>query len=85
MAKIKTSDVPSASPVSDRKWETEDALRTLTRAYEIVKDPKLMGDVKKLAGERAKEMSDISGKLAGLSKMGLVSDKQRAKAMAKAG
>lgn len=85
MAKAKSnSDVPSAPSTAERhKWDVEDALRTLTRAYEIVKDKGLMADVKKLASERAEEMEDIAGKMAGLAKMGLVSDGARAKAMDK--
>lgn len=73
----------SASPRMDRKYEIEDALRTLTRAYEIIKDKKLMADVKKLAETRAEELEDIADKMAGLAKMGLVSDKAREKAEAK--
>lgn len=71
------------SKAERHKWEVDDALRTLTRAYEIVKDKALMSDVKKMAAEKAKEMVDISGKMAGLAKMGLVSEKAQAKAMAK--
>lgn len=42
-----------------------------------------MKAVKKLAGEKAEEMADVAGKLDGLAKLGLVSDKARAKAMEK--
>lgn len=73
----------TAAPKMDRKWEVDDALRTLTRAYEIIKDKSLMADVKKLASTKAEEMEDIAGKLSGLAKMGLVSDKARDKAMAR--
>lgn len=73
----------TSAPKIDRKWEVDDALRTLTRAYEIIKDKSLMADVKTLASTKAEEMEDIAGKLSGLAKMGLVSDKARDKAMAR--
>ena len=63
----------------DRKWKVQSALDTLTRSYEIIKDKSLMADVKKLASTKAAEMSDIAGKADRLAKMGLISDKQRAK------
>lgn len=82
--KAASTAVPAEPSKAERhKWEVDDALRTLTRAYEIVKDKSLMADVKKAAAEKAKEMADISGKMAGLAKMGLVSAKAQAKAMAK--
>lgn len=74
---------PTTTDRPDRKWEIEDALRTITRAREICEDPVLMKAVKKLAGEKAEEMEAVAGKLDGLAKMGLVSDKARAKAMEK--
>jgi hypothetical protein len=44
-----------ASPVED--WEVEDALRTLIRAKEIQKDPKLLAKVQALA---KKKMLDVA-------------------------
>ena len=63
----------------DRKWKVQSALDTLTHAYDIIKDKSLMGDVKKLASTKAAEMTEIAGKADRLAKMGLISDKQRAK------
>lgn len=82
MAKSKNAPAP-VSAVSDRDWEVEDALRTLTKAYDIVKDEKMMAKVKKLAGTKAKEMSDIAGNMSVLAKRGLISDKQAEKVKAK--
>ena len=46
-----------------RKWEIESAMSTLQRASDIQKNAKLMGDIKKLAAEKAKEFNSIaSGK-----------------------
>jgi len=46
-----------------RKWEIESAMSTLQRAADIQKNAKLMGDIKKLAAEKAKEFNNIaSGK-----------------------
>jgi hypothetical protein len=46
-----------------RKWEIESAMSTLQRAADIQKNAKLMGDIKKLAAEKAKEFNSIaSGK-----------------------
>jgi hypothetical protein len=46
-----------------RKWEIESAMSTLQRASEIQKNTKLMGDIKKLAAEKAREFNNIaSGK-----------------------
>lgn len=46
------------------KWQTEDDLRTLTRAKEIEKDPVRMKHVKRAAKEKLGEMDQIK-KLAG--------------------
>lgn len=77
MAKAKKETAVGAA--SDREWEVRNALDTLTRAIEIIKDKGLMTRVKKLAGEKASEMSAIASKADGLMKMGLISDKARAK------
>ena len=47
---------PSASPVSkeERRYQVEDAMRTLTRAEQIRKDAKLMADVRVHAKDLAK-------------------------------
>jgi len=45
-------------PADDRKWQVEDALRTLNRAEEIRKDKRMMSDVKRLATEQIKTLSN---------------------------
>ncbi len=55
MARKKSEPVPAQAMVKDhgdheRRYRTQDALRTLTRAEEIRKDKALMRDVKKEAG-----------------------------------
>lgn len=58
MAKKKTSGCCIAS---DEEWMVEDALRTLTRAAEIKKDPKLMTKVKALAQKKLQEVAAVAG------------------------
>ena len=41
------------------RWQTEDDLRTLTRAEEIRKDAKRMARVKRLAKERLAEINGL--------------------------
>lgn len=57
---------PGASPLDsasiDRKYEIEDAMRTLMRADELRKDGKLMADVKKHASAQAAKMATICKK-----------------------
>lgn len=80
MAKAKKAATDCGPSETERhKWEVEDALRALTRAQEVIKDSKLMADVKKLARERMDEMSAITGKTAELVKKGLISEKAAAK------
>lgn len=45
----------------DRKWEVEDALRTLNRAEEIRRDKRMMRDVGKLAQEQIKSLQKHVG------------------------
>lgn len=78
MAKTKQAgEMPApASAKSDKDWEAEDALRTMTRAEEHKSDPDMM----KRVGAHAKKQSDaMSGVLASLQKQGLVSDKAASK------
>ena len=42
------------------EWEIEDALRTLTRAEEIRKDPKMMAKVRKMAKEKIERMKSLA-------------------------
>lgn len=50
----------SAQPKQDNDWETEDHMRTLIRAHEIVNDKEKMGKVHKLAGRHKKAIRSIS-------------------------
>lgn len=49
MAKDKTSSPAMVKP--DRRWEIDEAMRTLARAEQIKRDPKLMADVRTLASD----------------------------------
>lgn len=74
------SPAVSGSDAADRRrWEVEDALRTLQRAGEIVHDKKLMAEVKAMANEKADEMRDVALQASSLAKMGRISPKQMAK------
>ena len=53
---------PLSNSAEMRKWQTEEALRTMTRAEEIRRDPKLMADVKKLASVQQRMLSSVAGK-----------------------
>lgn len=63
MAKAKATKLPAPYPstnaAADKRWQTEDALRTLTRAQEIQKDRGMMKDVKALAREQAKTLAKV--------------------------
>lgn len=70
----------ATAPKTDRDWEIDDAVRTLTRAQEIESDAKMMAKVKKRAAEQAAELQQVAGtKIDALYKRGLISDKQAAK------
>lgn len=64
------------------KWRVESAVDTMMRAGEIVKDKKMIALVRKAAGERAKEMAEVSKQAAQLAKMGRISPKAAAKHLA---
>lgn len=68
-----------SNPASERRWEVEDALRTLTRAEEIKADKKLMGEVETHALEKAEELEEVAAKAKDFAKRGLISDKQAEK------
>lgn len=54
---------PTAEQQAERRrYEAQDALRTLTRAEEIKRDRALMKDVKCCAREEAKRLSSVLGK-----------------------
>jgi len=46
----------------DKRYRTEDAMRTLMRAEELKKDKALMSDVQKMAKEQAAKMNGLCGK-----------------------
>lgn len=60
-------------------WEVRDAMHTMLRAGEIIKNKKLLAAVKKEATEHAKELEETAARAGQLAKMGLISDKQMAK------
>lgn len=49
----------STAIASDNDWEVEDALRTLTRAEEIKKNPKMMAKVRAMAKDKIKRMQGL--------------------------
>lgn len=57
--KKKTEEVASISPMNDDKWKAEDDARTLTRAGEIMCDPKRMKAAKGHIGDQKKAMKSI--------------------------
>jgi hypothetical protein len=69
------------SPASKKydDYEVRDAMHTMMRAGEIVKDKTLMGHVKKHAAEHAKKMHAVSQQAHHLAKSGRISDKAMAK------
>jgi hypothetical protein len=69
----------AADKAQQRRYEVEDALRTMQRATEIVGDKKLMAEVRKMAIEKGREMSEISAKAGMLAKMGRISPSAMAK------
>lgn len=86
MAKAKSSTaVPCGMSAADsRRYEVDDALRTLTRAEEIKADKSLIADVQKAAAARATDMQKIAGgKTGALMKRGLISDKAAARMKAR--
>ncbi len=74
-AKVVNSDLE----ITRREWEVEDALRTLQRAAEIIKDKKMMIAVKKCAVEKAGEMKEVAAQADSLAKMGRISPKAMSK------
>jgi len=68
-----------SSPKKYDEWEVRDAMHTMLRAGEIVKDKKLMSHVKKHAQEHAEKKHDEARRAAHLAKSGRISDKAMAK------
>lgn len=61
------------------KWEVRDAMHTMMRAGEIIKDKKLLAAVKKEAQAHAAELNETAARAGQLAKMGKISPKQMAK------
>jgi hypothetical protein len=57
------------------EYEVRDAMHTMMRAKELVKDHDLMGHVRKHAGEHAAKMHDESKRARHLAKSGRISEK----------
>lgn len=85
MAKHKSAGVPTTSYHDKEDYEAHDAMHTLMRAGEIVKDKKLMGRVKKKAAEHAQKSRDLADRASALAKTGHISEKQMAKLSSKKG
>jgi hypothetical protein len=68
-----------ASKAKYDEWEVRDAMHTMMRAGEIVKDKKLMGHVRKHAAEHAKKSAEVAERARHLAKSGRISEKQMAK------
>lgn len=65
--KDSSSRTPSKAPSNtlgydEKKYRTEDAMRTLMRAEELKKDRGLMRDVEAMAKEQAQKLSGLCGK-----------------------
>lgn len=79
------SDVPStaaAKPSRKKKydeWEVRDAMHTMLRAHEIVKDKALLKRVQKEAALHATKMKAVANQADQLAKRGMISDKQMAR------
>lgn len=54
--------ITGPSVTEEKRWKTEDAMRTLMRAEELKKDKPLMRDVENLAKEQAQKLSGLCGK-----------------------
>ena len=79
MAKASVPTVAKTDAARERRWEVDDALSTMMRAGEIIKDKKLMAEVKVAAKEKAVEMTNVASRASALAKMGRISPKQMAK------
>ena len=58
----KSTSLGYPSGYDEKKYRTEDAMRTLMRAEELKKDKSLMRDVEALAKEQAQKLSGLCGK-----------------------
>jgi hypothetical protein len=53
------NESPASEKAERRKYEVEDAMRTVQRAEEIKKDRAMMKDVKAMAKQKIKELGKI--------------------------
>lgn len=72
-----------AKSKSYEHYEIRDAMHTMLRAGEIIKDKKLLAAVKKEAQRHAKELQETATRAGQLAKMGRISPKQMAKLRAR--
>lgn len=79
MAKKRSSDMPE----SREDWEAHDAMHTLMRAGEIVKNKGLLKRARKKAAEHASKMQEVADRAGRLAKMGHISEKAAAKHLSK--
>jgi hypothetical protein len=68
-----------STPKKYDDYEIHDAMHTMLRAGEIVKDKKLMGHVRKHAAEHAKKTHEVAERASHLAKSGRISPRQMAK------
>ena len=66
----------------DRHWEVRDAMHTMLRAGEIVRDKGLLKEVKKAAAQHAQESADVAKRAEILAKSGRISPKAMSKMVA---
>jgi hypothetical protein len=75
----KSTPAVSAKSHKHDDWEVHDAMHTMMRAGEIVKDKKLMGLVRTKAKEHATKMQQVASQASSLAKRGLISEKAMSK------
>jgi hypothetical protein len=66
-------------PKKHDEWEVRDAMHTMLRASEIIKDKPLLAAIKKAAATEATEMTEKLGRVRQLAQKGMISDRQMAK------
>lgn len=57
-----SAGISGPSIADEKRWKTEDAMRTLMRAEELKKDKGLMRDVATMAKDQAAKLSGLCGK-----------------------
>lgn len=75
----------TSAPHSREDWEAHDAMHTLMRAGEIVRDKSLLKRARKKAAEHAEKMREVADRAGQLAKMGRISPKAMAKHLGKGG